>query len=231
MDKRGISSVVTLAFILLGTIIGVVLLWVFVNKSIGSGGGVIDTDCLTLNLELTGCNVNSSCSYAAGTAVYEAQMLVKRNVGRGNVTGLRFIFENSAGIKKAYDEILSGPDLHLGELESLRFEQPRIISVLGYQSNVKVAALIGEERDVCPLTSLPQKCDIIGSPPVSGGAYRNLNGPDSFCCQQVPTSYCYDGGTEGYPINPATGQLTNGFPPGFYYKTLCCLNQPGISEN
>src|SRR3989344_2943111 len=140
MDKRGISSIVSMAFIILGTIIGIVLLWVFVNKSIERSGDVVDPDCLTLNLELVGCNVNSTCNYGTGTNIYEAQTLVKRNVGKGNVTGLRFIFESAAGIRKSYDESLSGPERHLGELESLRFEQPRIISVLGYQSTVKVAA-------------------------------------------------------------------------------------------
>ena len=92
LEKRGVSSILTLAFIILGTIIGVVLLWVFVNKSISRGGEVIDPDCFTLNLEMVECNINSYCSYASGTGVYEAQMLVKRNVGQGNVTGLRFVF-------------------------------------------------------------------------------------------------------------------------------------------
>jgi len=226
LEKRGVSSILTLAFIILGTIIGVVLLWVFVNKSISRGGEVIDPDCFTLNLEMVECNINSYCSYASGTGVYEAQMLVKRNVGQGNVTGLRFVFENSFGIKKAYDEILSGPDLHLGELESLRFEQPRIVRVAGYQANVKVAALIGEKKDVCPIASLPQKCDSIGRE-FPSGAHPNLAGPSSYCCQHPnDPNYCYDGTTQGYGINAQTGQLENGYPPGFQYKTLCCINRP-----
>ena len=41
-DERGLSSIVTIAFIILGTVIGVALLWAFVMKSTSRSGEIVD---------------------------------------------------------------------------------------------------------------------------------------------------------------------------------------------
>lgn len=218
LGKRGISSVLTVALILLGTVIGVSLLWAFVVKSTDRSGEVVDPDCLTVNLELTDCKAYGSCSYVAGSRGYDANIFINRKVGSGNLTGLRFIFEDQYGIKKTYDRELNPPILN--ELESFRFQDGYSIPVAGDPHIVKVVALIGEKKDVCPISSVSQRCEIITTPPPLGN-----NPPRPQCCMWPrDSSLCYDGNDPNYLIN-SNGQLTNGImPPG--NRTLCCFIEP-----
>jgi len=200
LDKRGVSSVLTLAFIILGTIIGVVLLWVFVNKSIERGGETIDPDCLTLNLELSDCKAYGSCNNFLGVGKYDADVVVKRKTGTGNVTGLRFVFESLVGIKSIYDRDLNPPIL--SELGSVQFKDSYKIPVPGSPNVVKVVALIGEKRDVCPISSNSLKCVIVQEPPPQG-----FSSP-SQCCQWLVDRNC-----------TATTPLAG-------HRSFCCPSQP-----
>ena len=218
LGSKGISSVITVALIVLGTIIGVALLWAFVNKSVERGGDTVDTDCLTLNLDLIDCKAYGSCNYYSGLGGYSANILINRKAGSGNLTGLRFVFEDQYGFKKTYDRDLNPPSLN--ELEGVQFGDGYAIPIPGQPNLVRVVPLIGAKKDVCPITSNSKTCQIVQLPPPLGNSPNNPI-PRSYCCQQsVNYSECYNGLDPEYPIN-MSGQLTNGIiPPG--NRTLCC---------
>ncbi|MEK6908704.1 MAG: hypothetical protein AABX23_01485 [Nanoarchaeota archaeon] len=235
IDRGGISSVVSVALITLGAIIGVALLWAFISKNIENASSeIVDPDCLTVNLELMNCQTYGACNYQIGGGYYEANVLVKRSVGQGNVTGLRFIFENWLGGKGTYDRNLNA--IGLGELQSLQFTDPydAIPVQAGEPHLLRVAALIGKNKDVCPIASNSVRCpSVTMTPPLgnvsnntyTGGTYSNSNRAGNCCQHPVNYSECYNGMDQSYPINPITRQLINGIlPPG--NKTVCCQVNP-----
>src|SRR3989344_2155518 len=230
-DERVLSSIVTIAFIILGTVIGVALLWAFVMKSTSRSGEIVDPDCLTVNLELMNCEAYNACSYYSGLQYYEADVLVKRNIGKGNVTGLRFIFENIIKKRGAYDKDLGSRSFN--ELDKIDFVEPfgSIPIQVGFPDSLRIVALIGKNKDVCPLTSNAMKCPIMNVP-LQFGVYANDTDSSKAsskrggnCCQYpANNNECYDGKDTRYQINPTNGRLTNGLPPG--NKTTCCLVDP-----
>jgi len=237
-DRRGISSIVSLMLIILGTIIGAALLWVFVLKTTGKSSETADADCFTLNIEPLKCDAYAACDYNSGTNYYEADILLRRNVGRGNVTGLRFIFESSQGIKGAYDKTLTSD---LDELQTLNFVEPfgsiPIIGgpvIPGQPHTLRIAALMGVNKDVCPIASSDVKCPLFNTQlpfgNVSNSSYMGIgqytnNRREGYCCQYPKNfSECYNGNDPAYPIDPVTRRLIGQLPPG--NKTVCCQLVP-----
>lgn len=241
MNKRGISSVIGVALIMLGTVIGVALLWAFVSRNVNDAKNeVVDPDCLTLDLEVVSCDAYHTCGYQKGWNYYETDLVVKRNVGKGNVTALRFIFDDPNGVSGIADRDVSS---NLGELGSLRFSEPYGgIPAPVYPWLVKVAALIGDKKEVCPVASAAISCPIKSQPlPFGNVANSSYSGvPSTFsynrradnCCQHpVNTSECYIGGDPSYPfnsqgilINATTGLPSTILPPG--NTSICCQYDP-----
>ncbi len=228
-DRKGISSVLTLAFLILGTVIGVSLLWVFVNKNVDRSEEITDVDCFTLDFKLLECKAYGVCLYDQGLGRYNANILVERGVGPGNLTGLRFIFEDRKRAKEVYDQDLNVPSLKLDELSRVKFKDPYSIPLSGEPYLVRIAALLGKKKDVCPVASASQTCSNITSPPPLGS--KPCSSPpcspyEGYCCQWPNNhSQCYDGSDSiNYPIDPVTGKLTKGMPPGNI--TLCCKDNP-----
>ncbi len=239
MNKRGISSVIGVSLIILGAVIGTALLWAFVSRNINdTKNEVADPDCFTVNLDVVSCEAVHSCGYDDGFNYFEADLLVKRNVGKGNVSALRFIFEDPYGISGVADRNVSPAGL--GELGSISFTEPyEGIPMPVYPGTVKIAALIGPKMDVCPIASAPASCPIVSQPlPLGGVSNYTYSGiPSTFnynrrannCCQHpVNTSECYLGGDPNYSFNPQ-GVLINssgqpGLPPGNI--TVCCQYNP-----
>src|SRR3989344_8588260 len=90
--RRGLSAVLTMAFILAGAILGVVLLWVFASKSIQRTNEIISPDCFTADLDVLNCKAYGFCSYVAGITAYNSDILVRRGIGRADLRGIRFSF-------------------------------------------------------------------------------------------------------------------------------------------
>lgn len=231
-DRKGLSSVVSVTLLILGTVIGVALLWAFVVKNVDKTSEIDEAGCLTVNLDLVSCNAYGACDYNQGGPYYEADIAIKRNVGAGNVTGLRFIFEDATGRKKAYDKDLSG--LRLNELDTLRIIEPGIPVPSNSVNFLRVAALVGKDKDACSITSNRVRC--IGQTPLLlAGMYANNTlgyseqPPSSHragrCCMwPVNVSECYNGADPDYPFDSDTGELSNGLPPG--NVSACCLYKP-----
>ncbi len=231
-ERRGLGSVLTIAFVTLGVIVGVVILWTFVQKSIGRGEEVIDPDCFTLDLKLAKCEAYGQCSFYSGTTGYEADILVKRGIGRANLTGIRFAFEDDIGRKSVYDFNLTG--IQIEELQNVLFTDPwpaRIPVVSNAPHLVRAIAMIGPNRDVCPLASEPVFCNTRQTSP-SLGNLPGTSAAQNYCCQCLPFmnySACYPGNDTNYPIQ--NGVVYNngapypmGVPPG--YTSVCCSETP-----
>ena len=215
--KRGLSSVLTMAFIIVGVIVGVVLLWAFASRAINRGEEIIDPDCLTVDLDLVSCKAYGFCSYELGASGYNADILVHRGVGRADLSGLRFAFEDNLKRKGVQDVDLAAL-FPLGELQSLQFRDPFRVPVTSYEPYfVRVIALIGSKKDVCPLVSEPVFCSTEQPKPPIG---PNQN---EQCCQQIPWNLneCYNGLDLNYPVYNSLGQLSaNLIPPGNI--SICC---------
>jgi hypothetical protein len=238
-NRRGLNSILTVMFIILGTFIGVALLWAFILKSANRSNEVVDPDCLTIDLEILDCKAYGACSYYGGLGYYEADVLIKRDIGRGNITGLRFIFENPLKRKGTYDIDLSTKDL--SELQSIKFTEPdSSIPVQGLLPDLlSVTALIGKNKDVCPVTSNSIKCPALTTPPPQGNVsnntyaggpgYANSNRAGNCCQWPVNYSECYNGGDSEYTFDPTTKRLivSSGLPPlPAGNKTVCCQLNP-----
>ena len=242
IGRRGLGPVLTMALVILGVMIGVVLLWIFAQKSIDRGEDIIDPDCFTIDLELESCKAYGSCSYYSGGSGYGADILIKRGIGRADLTGLRFSFEDTVGKKGVYDFDLT--TVQLEELQSVQFTDPvpaRIPVVSSEPHLVRAVALVGANRDVCPIPSQPVFCSI-QQPTPSLGAVPGANNIVDYCCKCAPNlnySACYPGNdTLNYPIiNGLVHNITDpgppiqyapypqGVPPG--YSSVCCSQTPG----
>lgn len=230
IDRRGLSAVVTTTLLVLGAVIGVAFLWSFVLKNTDKTSEIDDESCLTINLEPISCQAYGTCNYQVGGSYHEADIVVKRNVGKGNVTGIRYVFEGQDGRKGTYDREVTSWD----EFESLKVVEPYGIPVLGGNPNLlRVVAMVGKNKDACSIISKKIRC-FERTPIQSLGIYANntpgyTDSPASSsragnCCQwPVNTSECYDGSHPDYPVD-STGKLINGLP--FGYKTTCCAKQP-----
>lgn len=233
--KRGLAPVLSVALITLGVIIGVALLWIFAQKSLDRGKDVIDPDCFTVDIKLNSCVAYGACSYGAGGGHYDADILVKRGIGRANLTGIRFSFEDTFGKKGVYDYNLTG--VALEELQNLRFDYfpAKVPIVTNDPYLVRAIALVGKKHDACPSASEPVFCNIApGYLPPPLGAIPGTTTITGQCCQCPKNlTECYDGGDSNYPI-PSTGPnaglvIHNGAPvngtaPGF--KSVCCQWDP-----
>ncbi len=259
-SRRGLSSVVATAFIILGVVIGIVLLWIFASKSIDKGRDIINPDCFTVDIRLNSCVAYGFCSYNTGAGYYRADILMQRGVGEADLTGIRFSFEDWIQRKGVYDYNLT--TVQLEELQSLQLKDPvpasvPVISMSPYL--VRAIALLGDNRDVCPHTTEPVYCSIARVEPNSGSIpnitatalnyAQNIQG--GYCCQ-CPRNYseCYDPGSAisgfpggvgtdpDYPIN-STGSVNHLLPGGILVpvtappgnRSVCCMWDPRYGPN
>lgn len=235
--RKGLAPIVATALIILGVVIGIVLLWIFASKSINRGRDVINPDCFTVDIRLNSCVAYGFCSYESGTGSYRADVLMRRGVGRADLTGIRFSFEDGFQRKGVYDYNLTS--VQLEELQSLQLKDPVPASVPVVSTSpylVRAIALLGDNRDVCPQTTEPVYCSIARPAPNYGSIPNftavpgtpfvpNIKG--GYCCQ-CPRNYseCYDPGVvtpfypggmgtdPNYPIN-VTGSVNHLLPgPG-----------------
>ncbi len=237
LRKKALAPVLSVALLTLGAIIAVSLLWVFASKTMKTDKQIVDPDCLTTNLEIVNCQTYGFCAYPSGNGVYNADVLIKRGSGGGNLTGIRFSFEDWLSRKFVYDFNLTDlvPGYSLEELQSLRFNQyPAKVPTKGPRSDLRVIPLLGEEYGVCPVSSKPFTCLNVQEIPSIGSL------PDTGYCCQCPRneSECYNGNNPDYPIengivyhDEGNGFVPYqfGFPPG--YLSVCCESVPQIYAN
>lgn len=242
MNKEGLAPVISIALITLGVVVAVTILWAFASKTIDTKNRVVNPECFTVDLSVVSCRTHGLCSYAEGFGVYESDILVKRKIGKADLTGLRFSFEDSLGRKKIYDSSFSSLilDYSLEELQSLRFNVPfNKIPSSGPTDVVRVTPLIGKNYEVCPSFSQPLRCSSgwANFPPI--GSIPGLTNTEGQCCQSPRNeSECYDGNDVNYPIiegivhNTSDPSNSNIIPSVYPYGTppgnlsVCCAFVP-----
>ncbi|MDA3836963.1 MAG: hypothetical protein PF542_05040 [Nanoarchaeota archaeon] len=87
MNKKGLSQIVTTLILILLILVAVGGIWAVVNNFITKGAGKIGTDQFTMSLTLKSAKIN----YTTGMA----EVKVRRNAGEGQLTGLKFIVEDT----------------------------------------------------------------------------------------------------------------------------------------
>lgn len=86
MNKRGMSQIVTTIILILLILVVIGGIWTIVNNFILKNSGKINSDSFTLSLTLRSAKIN----YTTGIS----EVRVRRNVGEGNLVGIKFIVED-----------------------------------------------------------------------------------------------------------------------------------------
>ncbi len=131
MNKKGISAVVANVLIILLVVSGVVLLWAAVRPTIEETSEQIGADCLTVDLEVTGCEAN----------VTDGNITVTRNSGDGDLGGARIIVGDTT------------EDCDVKNLEQLASQTCHFSSNLSAGEEVQVAVITGDGTVCNPLRS------------------------------------------------------------------------------
>lgn len=211
-NKRGISTIVGTMMVLLITIVIAGILWYFVNNSFDKSKGELNNDCLNLQLEPIKCEKRILCDYGGGGVGFQANVTVKRNIGTGDLQGVRFVFE-SVGQKAIAEDIA---DPNFVELQSKVFSR---IPIGGFDpEHVKLSALAGSEKRSCGVMASPVKCTDISTGPISGGPNPGGTPYISDCCQ-YPWNF-----TDCTPQPPGSPNPTGG-------KAYCCSFIPAGYPN
>ncbi len=105
--KRGLSTIIVTLIIVLLSLVAVGIIWVIIRNVIQNNTEEINLGKLTLNTEISNVYLDNSSN--------NVSLTVKRNVGEGELSGIKFIFSSSSGKEVITEEIL------LNQLESRRF--------------------------------------------------------------------------------------------------------------
>ena len=184
LNKRGFSGVVTGVLMVLLVIAAISTIWAVLSLSIKEKSEGIGTDCFTVNLEPTKCEVYGACSYYAGRGYYEADVVAKRNAGGGDLRGIRFVFE--ALDRRTFVEDKDTPSLEV--LGTAGFERignvnNRIRIAQGLDpEKLYFAPIVSNNRDVCKSFSEPIGCVKITQYPTQNFVPGSNQYADN-CCQ------------------------------------------------
>lgn len=134
MNKRGISNVIVTLIIIVISLVAIGLVWGVVRNIISEGAEDISLAGFKINIKISSAGINGN----------NINVNVKRNVGEGNLTGIKFIFtagedteakERTFSLKelesKAFDFTLN--DLNISEVESVSIA-PKYLSGSGKET-------------------------------------------------------------------------------------------------
>ena len=107
-NRRGLSAVVTTLIIILLALVAIGTLWAVVGSLISEGTGDIGLEQFTLDLSIKNAYIDTA-------DLDNIKVRVRRNVGSGEITGIRFIFFNGV------DSIAVSKETSLTELGEQTF--------------------------------------------------------------------------------------------------------------
>ena len=145
-NKKGVSEVVANVLIVLLVIVGVAVIWSVVKPTIDKSAKGIETGtaCTGVSLEVVSC--------AQGDTTNDWDVVVKRNTGAGELTGLKLIFEDATEATSVVD---AGAITGFDELETQTFSNLDDGTIVA--TKVNVAAVVGGE--LCPVLTIPINCN------------------------------------------------------------------------
>ncbi|MDD5012396.1 MAG: hypothetical protein PHQ66_01995 [Candidatus Nanoarchaeia archaeon] len=117
-NKRGLSTIIMTLIIILISLVAVGIFWVVVNNLIKGGTEEVSFGRLTLSAEIKGVDIENSSN--------NVSLLIKRNVGEGDITGMKFIFYSDDKNEIVEQEI----QLEELEQESFTFHLTMNVSLL-----------------------------------------------------------------------------------------------------
>ncbi len=106
MKKRGLSTIVTTLIIILVSLVAVGIIWFVIGNILSGSAEEIFLGKFTLDLQIKNVEIVDTDTIS---------MDVKRNPGKGDLTGIKFIFNNGA-ISQVFEE-----DIVLNELGQVHF--------------------------------------------------------------------------------------------------------------
>lgn len=108
MKKRGLSTVVTSLILILLVLVAVGVVWVVVANIISEGSEQVALGKFTIDLEIKSVSIDETSN--------NVSLVVKRNPGKGEFSGIKFLFYNETDMEE-HQRYVS-----LKELESKRFD-------------------------------------------------------------------------------------------------------------
>ena len=135
--RKGISGVVATILIVLLVVVSVAILWGAVRPLISSTNNRVQPDCLTVDLDVT------SCVYANNIV----DVVVKRGVGEGDVTAIKFAFSYDALPPSVSAEFLTPG------FDELETATKSVTGITSTPKSVIAVAMVGPEKVLCGITS------------------------------------------------------------------------------
>jgi len=142
-NKRGVSGVIMAIVIIAVSIVVLLIVALVIMNLINRGSSQVVLDRFTVNVGIVAASVN----YQTGIAT----MRIKREIGAGNLVGLKFIFED-----KKSAEVFERRFVGFDELEEKTFE----INLTGNNSSLTLFDV--ESVSVAPIILLENGEEIIG---------------------------------------------------------------------
>ncbi len=140
--RKGISGVVATILIVLLVVVSVAILWGAVRPLISSTNNRVQPDCLTVDLDVT------SCVYANNIV----DVVVKRGVGEGDVTAIKFAFSYDALPPSVSAEFLTPG------FDELETATKSVTGITSTPKSVIAVAMVGPEKVLCGITGTPKEC-------------------------------------------------------------------------
>lgn len=143
LNKKGLSGIVTTLLLVMLIIIAIGAVWITVNNLIEKSSEGVSFDVLTIDLEIVSAKINFSDG--------KATIRVRRNVGEGEVVGIKFLVEDTLGsdvFERKFESFQELEErtfiLDLTESEFLLLTDINKISIAAiYKSATGVKELIG----------------------------------------------------------------------------------------
>jgi len=235
MEKKGVSTVIVVLILVLLVLVAVGILWVVVKNIIKKSSEEINLGKLTVDLEIR----EITCSTETGLRI---RVKVKRNVGAGDLVGMKFLVNNGSEIK-----LFEIKDITLNELSEGEFyldddgqctvEEVSVAPMFMTESGRYILGNIADTEP--PRTPRGAPCAIscgeCGSDGC-GGICGTCSGPTPFCDDGicvVALPHCGNGSIDSGEGEVCDGALLGGescITQGFHSGTLACYSQGHAQE-
>jgi len=144
-NKKGLSTVVTTLIVILLVLVAIAVIWVVIRGVIERGTEQIGIGRFTIDMEIKSATYGDTPR--TGTTTETINVAVTRNPGKGDLTGINFILEDSAGqietIKK--DETNYASNFPFNELQTKTFTLKPTIILPTEITKVSIAPIIKTE--------------------------------------------------------------------------------------
>ncbi len=213
MNKRGLSTIIVTLILIALALVAIGIFWIVVRNMINQQTSGISFEKFTVSMDIEQV-------YSPGGNNVAVQ--VKRNPGKGEITGVKFIFYNETG-----NEVVSG-NASLSELETRTFTFALNMNVAGI-TKVSIAPIFesaetGSIADTYELTEMtsgtcsPSSCSSLG---YTCGTWSNGTCSGSLFCGNCSSGYGCVSGTCQLGTCTPTNCTSLGYQCGTWANGTC----------